>query len=310
MKRAILLPPWRDRVIIGQAGFPVNPGEEGYPLIRDRSARFAYAFILILFATLAYPTVVWLVRSWLANPYYSHGFLVPPIAALFAWRQWKYLLREPRAGNTWAGLPITAVGLATVLWAMRWHNYFVAGLSLIVLWIGILLYLEGWPRLRYWLFPLLFLALMVPLPVVDRASPWFEAFTARSAVSLARALGIPAVQQGGEILLPNAAVVVGAPCSGLRSLVAMLTVGVGWVYLVEGRWLAKALLLAAIVPFVAASNVLRITLLLGVALLFGQDTALTFYHDWSSPVLFLLALGALLLLGKALGCSRVRTDIF
>jgi exosortase len=202
------------------------------------------------------------------------------------------------------------VSLAVTIWAMRWQNYFVASLALVPLLIGILLYLEGWPRLRYWLFPLLFLALMVPLPFVDLASPWLESFSARSATALARLVGILAVQHGGEITLPGTTIVVGAPCSGLRSLVTMVTVGVGWIYLVEGRLAAKALMLAAVVPLVALSNVLRIGILLGVATLFGEGAALTYYHDWSSPILFLMALGLLLILGKILGCSRVRDDIF
>ena len=270
----------------------------------------AYVTIAGLLILLVSPALVWLVRSWLSNPYYTHGFLVPVIAALLAWRQWRYVAGESRRGGTWIGLLITVAGLAFIIWAMRWQNYFVVTLTLVTLLIGILLYLEGWPRLRYWLFPLLFLALMVPLPFVDLASPWLESFTAQSAAGLARLAGISAVQQGGEITLPNTAITVGAPCSGLRSLVTMVTVGVVWIYIVEGRPAAKGLLLLAVIPLVALSNVLRIAILLAVAEFFGEDVALSYYHDWSSPILFLMALGLLLILGKVLGCSRVREDLF
>lgn len=279
-------------------------------MARDKTAPIAYAIIASLLLVLAYPTLVWLVRSWLGNPYYSHGFLVPPIAALLAWRQWRHLVAEPRQAGTWPGIVIMVLGLAMVVWTMDWQNYFGAALGLVTLLLGILLYLEGWPRARHWFFPLLFLVLMVPLPFVDFASPWLEAFTARSATTLAGFAGIAALQQGGEITLPNGTLAVGAPCSGLRSLVAMTTLLVCWVYLVQGRLVAKALLLAASVPLVALSNVLRITILLVVAVVFGQEAALSYYHDWSSPLLFLVAVGLLLVLGKVLGCSRVRDDIF
>ena len=279
-------------------------------MARDRTAPVAYTIIVGLLLLLFYPSLVWLFRSWLTNPYYTHGFLVPPLAALLAWRQWRYVQAEPRRSDTWPGVLLTAASLAVVVWAMRWQNYFVAALALVALLIGILLYLEGWPRLKHGLFPLAFLAFMVPLPFVDLASPSLEAFTARSATSLARLVGIEAVQQGGEISLPGTTLVVGAPCSGLRSLVTMLTVAAGWVYLVKGRLWARSLLLVAVVPLVLVSNVLRIGLLLVVAELFGADAALGYYHDWSSPILFLLALGLLLLLGKVLGCSQLRDDIF
>jgi exosortase len=279
-------------------------------LVKHKTDLAAYGIIAGLLVLLAYPALAWLIKSWVSNPYYAHGVLVPPIAALLAWRQWRHLVAEPRRRGTWAGALVTVVSLAVTIWAMRWQDYWVASLALVMLLIGILLYLEGWLRLRHWLFPLLFLALMVPLPFVDLASPWLESFSARSATALARLVGIPAVQHGGEITLPGTTIVVGAPCSGLRSLVTMVTVGVGWIYLVEGQMAAKALMLAAVVPLVALSNVLRIGILLGVATLFGEGAALTYYHDWSSPILFLMALGLLLILGKILGCSRVRDDIF
>lgn len=279
-------------------------------MVKRKTDLAAYGIIAGLLVLIVYPALTWLVKSWVSNPYYTHGFLVPPIAALLAWRQWRRLVAEPRQRGSLIGVLVTVVSLAVTIWAMRWQSYWVVSLALVALLIGILLYLEGWPRLRHWLFPLLFMALMVPLPFVDLASPWLESFTARGGTALVRLVGISAVQHGGEITLPGTTTVVGAPCSGLRSFVTMVTVGMGWIYLVKGRLAAKALMLAAIVPLAALSNVLRIAILLGVATLFGKEAALTYYHDWSSPILFLMALGLLLILGKILGCSRVRDDIF
>ncbi len=270
----------------------------------------AYSIIAALMLLLAYPTLIWLVRSWLSNPYYTHGFLIPPIAGLVAWRQWRHLTAEPRLGNTWLGISLMVPSLALVVWALRWQNHFVAALGLVALLLGILLYLEGWLRLRHWLFPVLFLVFAVPLPFIDLASPWLESFTAQSATGLARLFGISALQQGGEIMLPNTTIVVGAPCSGLRSLVTMITVAVLWIYMTEGKLAAKAVMLVAAVPLVALSNVLRIAILLVVAVTIGEEAALSYYHDWSSPILFLMALGLLLALGRVLGCYRVRDDLF
>jgi exosortase len=276
---------------------------------RDKTAPAAYVIIVVLLLLLSYPALQWLVKSWLSNPYYTHGFLIPPIAAMVAWRQWRNLTAQPRQGHSWLGIPVTVASLAVVIWALRWQSFFVVALALIMLLIGILLYLEGWSRLKYLLFPLLFLGFMVPLPFVDLASPWLESFTAQSAAALVRLFGISAAQQGGEITLPSTTITVGAPCSGLRSLVTMVTVAVGWVYLLEGPLAGKALMLGAVVPLVALSNVLRIAILLGVAMVFGEEAALSYYHDWSSPILFLMALALFLLLGKTVGCSRIREGL-
>lgn len=279
-------------------------------------ATVGYGMIAGLLITLYYPAMAWLARSWVVNPYYTHGFLVPPISVLLAWRQWHIVRKTPPArGPTLdrvsaLGFILTTASLGAVVWAMRWQNYVVVSFTLVAMLLGILLFLEGWARVRRWLFPLLFLCFMVPLPFIDLASPWMETFAADSATSLAQLFGIAASHQGGEITLPALTLVVGAPCSGLRSLVAMVTVSVGWVYVVEGRLAAKTAMVIVIIPLVMLSNVLRILVLLLVAVYFGETAALTYYHDWSSPILFLVSLGLLLVLGKVLGCSKVREDIF
>jgi exosortase len=200
--------------------------------------------------------------------------------------------------------------LALLTWA-EWHSHYVlACFAWIALLAGILLYLEGWARLKVWLFPILFLVLAVPLPVVDRLSPWLEAFTAWAAAGLVRLAGIPVYQQGGEISLPGSTIVVGAPCSGLRSLVALFALGLVWVYVVDGKLHCKLALLVSIVPLTLASNVVRIAILLALAVWRGTEVAMGYYHTWSSPLLFVLSVGLLLTLGKVLGCARPRDDLF
>lgn len=304
-----------------------------------KQAALSYGVIAVLLLLLYYPALVWLGKSWAIDPYYTHGFLIPPVAALLAWRQWRYVRIEPPvsglsvdppsesslsrkgapawrpflsrlSGLAWSGLLLIVASLGVAVWAMRWQNHVVVSFTLVSMLGGILLFLEGWLRVKRWLFPLLFLCFMIPLPFIDLASPWLEAFAAKSATTLARAVGIAAAHQGGEITLPSLTLVVGAPCSGLRSLVAMVTLSVGWVYIIEGRLVPKAVMLIAIVPLVLLSNVLRIFALLVVAVTLGEKAALTYYHDWSSPILFLVSLALLLVLGKVLGCSKVREDIF
>ncbi|NLF15349.1 MAG: exosortase/archaeosortase family protein, partial [Anaerolineaceae bacterium] len=83
-----------------------------------------------------------------------------------------------------------------------------------------------------------------------------------------------------------------------------------WAHIVEGSLLARLGLLGAPLPLAAAANVVRIASLLVVAARLGEEVALSYYHDWSGIVLFALVLGAMLLLGKVLGCGRIRDDIW
>jgi len=63
---------------------------------RVSKVTLAYLVIAGLVALLLYPALAWLASSWQVNPYYSHGFLIPPIALFFAWRQWRQVVSRPR----------------------------------------------------------------------------------------------------------------------------------------------------------------------------------------------------------------------
>lgn len=59
-----------------------------------RGKRFVAPAIIIAFLLAFYiPVFIWLVRAWLANPYYGHGFLILPVSALILWWKRKELVR-------------------------------------------------------------------------------------------------------------------------------------------------------------------------------------------------------------------------
>ena len=89
--------------------------------VGDKTATTGYALIAALLILLAYPTFVWLVNSWLSNPYYTHGFLVPLIVGLFLWRQWPQFTAPPRQHGSLVGFLPSVAGLAVDVWAMCWR---------------------------------------------------------------------------------------------------------------------------------------------------------------------------------------------
>ncbi len=83
---------------------------------------------------------------------------------------------------------------------------------------------------------------------------------------------------------------VGAQCSGLRSIVTLLTLVALVVFMVQGPWWSKALLALSSVPIAILGNMLRVSSLLGVANIWGADVGFKYYHDYSGIVFFLSAL--------------------
>lgn len=260
---------------------------------------------LVLYLAAFWRTCAWLVASWLGDPYYSHGLLVPLIAAYLAWRR-----------RSQPGKPAFAVGLATVsagyglqLLALSRSAYLLSALALVLGLAGLTLVWRGWAGLRRWGFPLVFLTLAVPLPILERWTPALAQWVAQASATLARLLGIPVLVEGARLLLPSAELVVGAPCSGVNSLAALVTLAALYAFVLSGPRAHRWALFLLSVPIALLANLLRVTLLLVVAALAGAGAALRLFHDASGIVLFLLAVGLLLALGRLLRCGGLRSDI-
>jgi exosortase len=181
---------------------------------------------------------------------------------------------------------------------------------MIVLIAGVVWFLLGTAALRRLAFPIGFLLFMVPLPFVEPLSVPMAQFTGIIAASAVRLFGVPISISGSQVTLPNAALVVGAQCSGLRSIVSLLTLVALVIFVLQGPWWGKVLLALSAIPIAILGNVLRVTSLLVVANLWGADAGFKFYHDYSSIVFFLSALALLIMLSRLVKCREIRDDIF
>ncbi|MFQ5341689.1 MAG: exosortase/archaeosortase family protein [Anaerolineae bacterium] len=263
--------------------------------------------VIGLVGLLFYPTLRWLVMSWLGNPYYSHGFLIPLVAAFFTWHR-RHVFRQRRPSNL--GFLVILIGIGLHLLALPWRMHVVSALALIVIAFGLVLTFFGRPAARALSFPLAFSGTAIPLPWVERFSPSLEAFVARYATLGVRTIGVAASNVGSQVQIASQSFKVGAPCSGLRSIVVLLTLTVLFIYITRGPWWGKLMLLVAALPIALAANLLRVSSLFWVADTFGADAGLRYYHTFSSPVLFLAAFGLLIASGRVLQCAELRSDLY
>jgi len=266
------------------------------------------AVILGLVAVLFYPTFAWLVYNWLNNSYYSHGFLVPLISGFFVWRRRDAFQQDKREPSN-LGLIVLGLSLVIYLVAQVWQAYHLSAFALILLLAGLALYFLGKEATLRIAFPLAFLLFMIPLPFINQLSPTLESFTATVSTAVVHLLGIPATNFGSQIQLPNSSFVVGAACSGLNSMVALATLVVVFIYILEGSRLGKIILLIMAIPLALVANLFRVSSILVIAHLFGAEAGMRYFHDYSSLVLFLLAFLLLVLVSRLVGCSEIRRDI-
>lgn len=259
----------------------------------------AIAFIGIIGA-FYYNTFRWLIESWLNNPYYSHGFLVPIISLYVIWKTRKELVNIEKKEYQ-KGLLVVATGIILQIIAVLFTTRFLSGLSLIITIFGIMLYLFGCEFTKKISFPIMFLLLAIPVPFVDMIAPPIQTISAVTSSNLANMLGILVVRDGLLLNTPSGSFEVALECSGLRSVISLLTLSIIYAFVLEGGLLMKSVIVLSSIPLAMIGNTLRITSVLGIANIYGTDVAIDYFHDFSSILLFSISLIGLFLIGRFFG---------
>lgn len=247
-----------------------------------------------------YNTFKWLIESWMYNAYYSHGFIVPIISIYIIWRMRKELIDVNKREYP-KGLLVFITGLILQGIAVLYVIRFLSGLSLIITIFGTLLYIYGWEFINKIKFPILFLLLAIPLPFIDIVAPPTQTISAVASSSLANILGVPVKMDGLLLNTPKGSFEVALECSGLRSILSLLTLSVIYSFMLEGGLLMKYTIVLSSIPLAMMGNILRITSVLVVANIYGKDVAVNYFHDFSSLLLFSVSLIGLFLIGRLFG---------
>ena len=269
--------------------------------ILDKRSLLSAALIAALLVVAFWNTLAWLLEAWWSDAYYSHGPLVVLISAFLVWLSRDAVRRAPE-GTQPLGIAVLALGLLLHAGAVLWRAYYLSAFGLLAVLAGLCLLFLGRQAMGKLLFPLVFLSFSIPLPLAERFGPPLEVFAATQATNLVRLAGIPAVNEGSRVILAGSTFAVGAPCSGLRSLVALIALAALLAHLVQGPIWARWIVFLSAVPVALLANLVRVASIFVVAYAWGPDVALGYYHDVSSPVLFLVALVLLILLSRGLGC--------
>ena len=218
---------------------------------------------LILLLVVYFPTLKTMFERWVApESYYGHGFLIPIVSLFVVWQR-RDILRKTGMSSEPMGLWIIAAGLLIHIVCAALKVYFVSGFSFVFVIYGLVLFFFGRKMARNLIFPIFFLLAMVPLPlvVVGNLTVKLKLFAAQCSTFLLNRIGFPSRLDGSTILMPTSFTVVEAPCSGLRSLISLLTLGLLFAYALKGSYVRKGLLLLSSVPIAMATNICRIIII-------------------------------------------------
>lgn len=255
----------------------------------------AGALVAMGFVFLYYQVFGKLVADWYNDDNYSHGFLIIPIAAYLAWE---------RRGKFWAtttrpsalGLVVVLGSVLVLIGGVLGSELFMTRISIIGTLVGTLLFLFGWARLRVLAFPIAFLLLMIPIPAIifNQIAFPLQILASRFGESVMNAASVPVLREGNVLILANITLEVAQACSGIRSLVSLLTLAIVLGYFSDRRMWVRMVIAIASVPVAVLTNGARVAGTGIAAHQFGAAAAEGFLHEFSGWLVFISAFALLL----------------
>jgi exosortase len=246
---------------------------------------------------------VWMVARWSDKQSfgadYSHGFLIPFVSLSILWSRREEIKLAPKQICLW-GLGVIVMALAFHWLGAKMQQTRLSLISLILLLWGIPLYFFGWKMAKLLIFPCAYLIFCVPLNFLDALSAPLQMVATSMAHGLLNGLGIECERVGTQLMSPFFRLNVEAPCSGLRSLLAMTALSAVYAYYTQKSFVAKWVLFLASIPIAVAGNIGRIISIALVSITAGQQFGTGLHHDWSGYVLFALAISLMIGFGKVL----------
>jgi exosortase len=263
------------------------------------------------FFLLTWPVWQWLWREWMGNDYYSHGVLIPLVSLFLVVQRVRNDRTFPPAQPDRSLVPLLVVVVMVGLFLLCLANraFYLAACVMVGLMAGLVWSMAGAGVLRKLLFPLAYLLLMVPLPMIDRITLPLALFTGVCAGGLVRFLGLDVSIVGNAVTLPNAEMVIGAQCSGVNSMIALTALMALAAYLLSGPLWGRLALVLMAVPLAMVGNILRVASLLFVARAYGANAAFTFYHDYSGIAFFMGVFLLMFPLTRLLQARTFRMDV-
>jgi exosortase len=269
-------------------------------------------------------------RDWWHDENYSHGLLIPFVIGYILWQERKRFPSAPARPAVWFGAFGVAISLLALWAGTAGAELFVQRISLVLMLASVAIFFWGFQLLRLVFVPLSLLVLAIPIPqiVFNKIAFPLQLFASRCAVGAMSMLNIPVLRQGNVIELmplgastPKKLAVVEA-CSGIRSLMTLVTLAVVYAYFTTTKagptnfnlsstsdnlsrqqhdklklaghlksftlWRSLILVIAA-VPIAILTNALRVSGTGVLAHYYGTRVADGFFHSFSGWVIYIVA---------------------
>ena len=270
--------------------------EQTIKLLKNLSPKNVLVFLVFITAFLYcyLPTFKGLINTWSNSEEYSHGFFIIPLCGYIVWTKWQTLIKIPIRPSIW-GLPVVVFSLLLYVVGKYAGIGTVASVSLVPFVAGSVWFLFGFAMLVELAFPVVFLLFMIPIPsqIFSALTIPLQLFVSKASVMAAQLFQIPIYREGNVIHLPDYTMQVVQACSGLRSMISLLTLSAIFSYLTVKSNMRRSVLFLSGIPIAIFVNVVRVWLTILVYYFFDYNLAEGTVHTVFGVFIFVLALALL-----------------
>jgi len=289
---------------------PGDPPNTSWGELIRPAARVRLAVVVLLMLAVYWGSIRYqLVARWLHDGNWSHGWLIPAFSLYLLHAKRDELARcRPKASA--AGGVILFLSLAMYfVAAWRLRMVYPQALSIVGAIFGVTLLMGGWSVMRVAWFPIVFLVLAVPLPTrqyVALTMPLRQ--LASSAAAVLMPLFVPGLHTEAQAVVidylmpgrPAGTLNVEEACSGMRLMMAFVTLGVAMAYLGDRPWWQRVVMVLFCVPIALFCNTVRVTVTGLLMVLDMRAWATGIPHQLLGIVMLLVALSLFALVGYVL----------
>lgn len=259
-----------------------------------------WAWVLILVGVAAlgitfYDSLVYMEHRWATMDEYSHGYMIPFVAAFLLWQKLPGLANQDIKPTYWSVVFMLValvgwfLGELSSLFIISHYSFLLALFALVMAIFGVLGIRLFWAALFYLVF-------LIPLPtfIYNGLSQQLQFLSSEIGVFVVRLFGISVYLEGNVIDLGVYQLQVVEACSGLRYLFPLMSFGFLIAYVYRGPNWHKWLIFLSTVPITVLMNSIRIGLI-GVSVEYwGIEMAEGILHDFEGWIVFMACLAVLL----------------
>jgi exosortase D (VPLPA-CTERM-specific) len=219
---------------------------------------------------------------------YSHGWLIPLIAAFMAWRNRRALAAVPWRGE-WAGALLVALAMMLLVLGDLSTLYTIIQYAFLLALVGIVLAALGSRAMQVLAIPLLYLFFMIPLPnfLYNNLSQELQLVSSAIGVWFMRLFDVSVFLEGNVIDLGVYQLQVVEACSGLRYLFPLMSFGFLCAYLFKAPLWQRAVIFLSAVPLTVLMNSFRVGVIGILVNSYGIAQAEGFLHYFEGWVIFM-----------------------